>query len=90
MIPTMHVPLGSSHPARLALRLDGCLGFVRVRAGEVVDMPKDGHVTGAFYNDAIIMADGQDEEVFSWGTAIAYKENPLLKRWLVQQNFPRP
>lgn len=52
-----------------------------------IDM-SDGKVVGSFFAEAfsLVDADGGTSE-YDYGTAYPYKEMPVLKKWLVEQNL---
>lgn len=89
----LQVPIGNL-PVNLVLvgnKEVGRVAFVQIRTvGVIVETFEEGKVAATFFNDCFHLRDGEVEEDFDYDTVYAYKEIPLMLRWLQQQNLQQP
>lgn len=85
----LDIGLGGNFPIKLAFYLDGKVALHPSRALDPIVDQVEGGVTGLFDNKGFsLIGLGEKEPLsYQYGVPYNYKEMPLLKAWLVQQQL---
>lgn len=87
----INIPIGNL-PLQLVCISNGTLGIVPTMSFKtIIDSYDDtAKVDAIISEDAIKIVDKEQQKEYSYKTAYEYKYEPLLKRWLVQQDLLMP
>ena len=80
-------------PILLTLRSDATIAFTPFQAfPTIIDQPEDANAVKAIFDSehTLFYLTDDDKQEYNYNTPIAYKEEPLLLRWLQQQHLEQP